>query len=261
MDGRTRTAIVRGVNDVASAVALSLHQAGFLVVMVDRPAPAVHRRGQAFADALFDGESELEGVVACCIDGMPGWQRRSCGFIAVTACALQELLPVLEPVLLVDARMRKRDQPEDQRGLAPRVIGLGPNFAAGRNVDVAVETAWGKDLGRVVYRGRTRPLAGEPRSIQGYGRERYVYAPCAGVIAGARQIGEPVNVGEPVAHLGLRPLRAPVTGIVRGVLRDGVRVAPGGKAVEVVPAGTNVHGVAERPAAIANGVLRAVGQG
>ena len=60
----TRIALVRGANDVASAVALSLAEAGFTVLLAEAPAPAVSRRGQSFADAAFDGSATLEGITA-----------------------------------------------------------------------------------------------------------------------------------------------------------------------------------------------------
>ncbi|BCU06426.1 hypothetical protein [Allochromatium tepidum] len=56
----------------------------------------------------------------------------------------------LRPAILVDARMRKRQVPEDQRHPAPLTIGLGPGFIAGGQVHLAVETAWGEDLGRLI---------------------------------------------------------------------------------------------------------------
>ena len=56
---------------------------------------------------------------------------------------LGDVLAAVLPDVLVDARMRKRAQPETQRGLAPLTIGLGPNFVAGQTTDLAVETQWG----------------------------------------------------------------------------------------------------------------------
>ena len=47
--------LVRGVNDVASAVAHRLFSAGHAVALHDVAAPTTSRRGMAFADAMFDG--------------------------------------------------------------------------------------------------------------------------------------------------------------------------------------------------------------
>src|SRR3712207_3300410 len=60
--------IVRGVGDVGSAVAHRLFQSHYTVLMHDVPQPATTRRGMAFADAVFDGRAELDGVVAVRVD-------------------------------------------------------------------------------------------------------------------------------------------------------------------------------------------------
>ena len=47
-----------------SAVAVVLQRAGYGVAIHEIAAPAAPRRGMAFADAVFDGECELDGVLA-----------------------------------------------------------------------------------------------------------------------------------------------------------------------------------------------------
>ena len=47
--------LVRGVNDVASAVAHRLFTTGHAVAMHDVATPTTSRRGMAFADAMFSG--------------------------------------------------------------------------------------------------------------------------------------------------------------------------------------------------------------
>ncbi|MCC6176646.1 MAG: hypothetical protein IT305_15160 [Chloroflexi bacterium] len=64
--------LVRGLNDVGSAVAHALVRAGYPVVMHDGPAPTTSRRGMAFADAAFDGEAALAGIVARRLDDLAG---------------------------------------------------------------------------------------------------------------------------------------------------------------------------------------------
>lgn len=252
------TAVVRGANDVASAVALRLMEAGYAVLLAEGPAPAVTRRGQSFADAAFDGTASLEGARCRRVMDAAGWLRDGAHDLAYCSQPLEMLLATLEPEVLVDARMRKRAVPEDQRGLAPRVIGLGPGFVAGANCDLAVETGWGETLGQVVEHGPTQAFAGEPKPIGGWGRERYVYAPAAGVFRTHLNIGDAVREGQTVARIGDTPLYAPKTGRLRGLVREGVVVTVGTKCVEVVPEGARCTGLAERPARIAQGVLTAI---
>jgi xanthine dehydrogenase accessory factor len=170
------------------------------------------------------------------------------------------LLKNLQSEVLVDARMRKRQQPEDQRGLAPLTIGLGPNFIAGENIDLAVETSWGDALGQVIQQGSTMPLRGEPRLLAGHARDRYVYTPVNGVFSTESQIGDVVQQGQVVAWVDSTSLHAPLAGRLRGLTHAGVPVTQGTKVIEVDPRGdlAEFTGIAERPGRIAQGVLNAI---
>jgi len=251
--------LIRGSNDIGSAIAHRLFNAGFAVLIHDLPAPAVARRRMAFSDALFDGEGLFDGVRAQRVnrvDELAAWPD------AVGICSLpfDEIRSAWQPDVLIDARMRKRAVPERQLELAPLVIGIGPNFTAGDQVHLAVESSHGEALGSVISTGATRALAGEPRAILGHARERYVYAPCAGIFRTRREIGDIVRAGELLARLEDHECRAPLDGAVRGLVRDGVAVAQGAKIVEIDPRGeaAQVRGIAERPRRIAEGVLGAL---
>ena len=47
-------------------------------------------------------------------------------------------------------------------------------------------------LGRVITKGASLALVGEPREIEGHARDRYVYAPIGGVLRTKARIGEKV---------------------------------------------------------------------
>ena len=251
--------LIRGSGDVGSAVAHRLLREGHAVVVHDVALPAAPRRGMAFADAIFDGSCRLEGIRARRVDGVEGL-RADGAEVLVTTAALDDVLAVVSFDVLVDARMRKRVIPEAQRGLARLTIGLGPNFVAGETTDLAIETQWGDALGTVVAEGPTKALGGEPRSFEGHARDRFVYAPAAGVMRSAAQIAQRVRAGEVVATIGEVALAAPLDGILRGLVHDGVPVDAGAKVVEVDPRGdlTKVFGIGPRPGRIAAGVLEAV---
>jgi xanthine dehydrogenase accessory factor len=245
-------------------VAHVLHEAGCRVVLHDDPRPAHSRRGMAFADALFEGLARLEGQLAKRIGSVRDLGRMlECRrAIVVTDQSLDVVLAALQPQVLVDARMRKRERPEAQRGRAPLTIGLGPNFIAGEHVDLVIETAWGEEMGAVKRAGAARALAGEPKPLGGHSRDRFVYAPGAGTFRTARSIGEHVAGGDEVGRIGDLPLRAPISGIIRGLVHDAVQVSRGAKVIEVDPRGepAGVYGLGERPRRIAAGVLRAMQQ-
>lgn len=253
--------LIRGSGDVGSAVAHLLLRSGHEVVMHDVALPAAPRRGMAFADAIFEGSCELDGVAARRVDDLAGLSGAAAGELLLTTAPFGEVIASYAPAVLVDARMRKRARPERQRGLAPLTIGLGPNFAAGETTDLAIETQWGDELGAVVERGPTRPLGGEPRDFDGHARDRFVYAPVAGVFRTQMQIAQRVSAGETVAAIGEERLLAPLGGILRGLVHDGVPVEQGAKVLEVDPRGdiSKVVGIGARPRRIAEGVLRAIG--
>jgi xanthine dehydrogenase accessory factor len=163
--------------------------------------------------------------------------------------------------VVVDARMRKRAIPENQRGLAPLVIDLGLGFIAGETVGMAIATARGDELGRVITDGSPSALAGEPRSIEGAGRDRNVYAPTEGIWHTRRNIGDTIKAGQLVGWMGETPIAAPLGGLLRGLTHDGVPCARGTKIVEVDPRSADkavIRGLGERPRRIADAVISAV---
>jgi xanthine dehydrogenase accessory factor len=158
--------------------------------------------------------------------------------------------------------MRKRTTPPDQRNLAHLVIGIGPGFIAKANVDLAIESAWGDDLGSIVTEGPTKELVGEPRLIEGLGRARVIYAPVSGRRRTERRIGEYVGSGDDVGNINGAPVVATLSGFLRGLTRDGIVIRAGTKIVEVDPRTfdrVNIRGLGERPRKIAHGVLSEIG--
>lgn len=253
--------IVRGSNDIASAIAHTAFKAGYAVAIHDIPQPTVTRRKMAFTDAIFSGNIKLDGVHAFRVNkdfllrGMLVHHQ----VIPLSVNDFGEILNIIRPQVLVDARMRKHQQPEVQINLAPLTIGLGPNFIAGVTTDCVVETLWGK-LGQLIYSGASLPLQGEPRAIAGHARERYVYAPCAGKFSTTYEPGDFVEQGQVLAYINTVPLKAPLTGVLRGITHDQVPVAAKTKVIEVDPRGNDaqISGIGERPAKIAQGVLKAI---
>src|SRR5262245_33499027 len=131
--GANQTVLIRGCGDVGSAVAHALFKSGYRVALHDEPRPAHTRRGMAFTNALFERKAELSGVLA---KHHTEWtsvvRMMRCGkALPVASGDFAETLFVLQPDILVDARMRKRSVPAALRGQARITVGLGPNFVAG----------------------------------------------------------------------------------------------------------------------------------
>jgi xanthine dehydrogenase accessory factor len=255
--------VVRGAGDVASAIAHRWFALGRPVLILCEARPSLPRRAMAFVDAVFDGAAVLEGVRAQRVATLAQArallaERAAIPLWPAPPLELAALCAALAPAVLVDARLRKRDAPEPLRGLAPLTVALGPGFVAGHHADLAVETGW-EGLGRVLTSGVTQALKGAPRAIEGLARERVVYASGAGELRALRRLGELVSAGETVATLNGDAVAAPVAGLLRGLTRDGVRVAAGTKIVEIDPRGERGvwAGIGERPRALAAAVTRA----
>lgn len=251
--------LVRGSGEVGSAIAHAASIRGWTVAVHDRPRPAYTRRRASFCDAHFDGRAEMGGVrakrarEASDLHFMLGCGRS----VPVCDFPFDDALATMRPSVLVDARMRKHDEAEPQRGLAPLTVGIGPGFEAGRTTDVVVESAWGEHLGNVLRSGRTQPPAGGPKAIGGWGIERFVHAANGGTFRTTRDIAEQVAAGEAVGTLDGVPLVAPLDGWLRGIVRDGVAVERGARLVEVDPSavGGDYRAIGERPGRIAAAIV------
>jgi hypothetical protein len=252
-----RPVLVLGTDDIASAVGHALAGAGIRAVLARDLGLPVLRRAMSFDDAIENGFAELDGVTAYAAD-LP-LLRCHLGTLSVTERRVEELL---DPALIegvIDARMRRRDVKRDLRGALGFGIGLGPGFIAGRNVDLAVETA-PEATGRIVRRGETIPAHGRSVPIAGVGRERFSRAPHKGLWWTHRCIGDAVEAGAVVGLCGGIQVRAPHTGSLRGLVRPGSEVPAGLRLLEVDPRGAKAQcrGIPPRAAAIAVATLEAL---
>lgn len=254
-------AVVLGVNEIASAVAVRLHRAGHGVVMCHDPAIPVIRRGMAFADAIHGDPVVVDGVAAMLVEDTVAVRSESNAHeaVAVTRLGVSELIVMGTFDALVDARMHKRGMKPDLRNLARVAVGLGPGFAVGQNCDVAVETRPVK-AGNVIAAGRTEDADGISRDLGGVGRERFVYSAEGGRWRTALDVGRRVFKGFPLGRVGGQLVTAPFDGLLRGIVRDDLDVPAGVKLVEIDPRGRHARwtGIDERGRVLAEATLRAM---
>jgi xanthine dehydrogenase accessory factor len=257
-----RRVLVIGGGDVGSAIAHQLFQLGMNVLVSEREGSTHARRGMAFTDALFDGRAVLEGVSAQHVAGPAEveqcWQARAC--IPIVTMAEHLLTAALPFAVVVDATMRREQVRRDLRAMASCAIGLGPGYEPGVNCHIAIETQWGASMGQVLRDHGTAARSGGPHPLDGVTRGRFVVAPQAGMWRTAVKLGQPVHSGDEVGRLGEQAMRAPISGHLRGLTRDGVQVMAGQRLAEVDPrALPELAGLGERPLAIARGVVAALG--
>ena len=119
--------------------------------------------------------------------------------------------------------------------MAPLTVALGPGFAAGKDVDFVIETQRGHNLGRVICNGSAAPNTGIPGVIGGYGKERVIHSPAAGIMRDKSEIGDIVEKDQVIAMVDDTPVYASLTGVLRGIIRDGYEVPKGMKIADIDP--------------------------
>lgn len=252
--------VVKGGGDLATGVAHRLHRAGMRVVITELPRPTVIRRPVAFASAVFEGEISVEGVTARRVESVT--QALACldeGVVPVLVDPQAGVVRELRPDVVVDATIAKRNLGTHISD-APIVVALGPGFTAGVDCHAVVETARGHYLGRVITQGQATPNTGVPGAVLGYTEERVIRAPCGGVFRGERQIGDRVEAGQTVARVDGEPVVARISGVLRGLLADGLPVHAGMKVGDVDPRGVVDHcfTISDKARAVGGGVLEAI---
>ena len=140
-------------------------------------------------------------------------------------------------------------------------IALGPGFTAGEDVDVVIETARGHDLGRLIFHGQATKNTGIPGSIKGYSKERVIYSTCEGIIENIVDIGAVVKKNEIIAYVGKTPIKASMSGLLRGIIRNGSTIKKGLKIADIDPRlseYSNSYTISDKARNIAGGVLEAI---
>lgn len=234
--------LVRGAGDLATGVIVRLARCGFRVCALECANPSAIRRKAAFCEAVWQGQAQVEGLICRRIDRPEQTEsvarKGQIPLLVDEACAA---VAVLRPAAVVDAIIAKRNLGTN-RSLAPITIGLGPGFTAGADVDAVVETMRGHHLGRVILSGSAIPNTGIPGNIGGYTAQRVIHSPTSGPMifvpdAQGRpiDIGALVTQGQVIARVGEEPVYATLTGVLRGLIREGYPVTKGLKIADIDP--------------------------
>jgi len=259
---------VKGAGDLATGVIHRLSRAGFAVIATELPEPTVVRRTVAFAEAVTRREMTVEDVTARLTTSLQDIQATlASGLVPIVVDPNGTLLRQMHPSVLIEATLSKYNSGVTMDD-APIVIALGPGYEAGKDVHAVIETNRGHNLGRVYLRGCAESNTGVPGAIGGYTIERLLRAPCAGALYGVRQIGDMVQAGETVAVVRTNeisdnetaPVVAAISGILRGLMRDGLHVSSGMKVGDIDPRAAREHcfTISDKSRAVAGGVLEAI---
>lgn len=183
-----------------------------------------------------------------------------------------ESIALLKPDVVVDAIIAKKNL-GTTINMAPLVIGVGPGFTAGNDVHLVIESMRGHNLARIITDGMAQPNTGVPGNIAGFTSERVIHAPAAGYIHDVRKIGDIVQKGDEIARIypdkgsydnalsEYVPVNATITGIIRGLIREGYYFREGFKIADIDPREselTNCFTISDKARSIAGSVLEAV---
>ena len=257
--------LIRGGGDLASGVALRLHRSGMQIVITELAQPLVIRRTVSFAEAIYQGEMQVEGVTAYRVESLKGiqdnWEE---GFIPVLVdpdCTiLKEMDQASVPIsVLVDGRMTK-SPPYLDLDSASLLIGLGPGFVAGENCHAVIETNRSHFLGRVIWEGSAQPNTGVPEGFGNQYRDRVLRSPAEGIFQSHAEICEHLDAGDLIAEVNGHQILAPFKGVLRGLLHSGLHVNSGFKIGDLDPRDDPIYCtlVSDKSLAIAGGVLEAI---
>jgi len=252
--------VIRGGGDLATGVAVRVFRAGFSVMILEVEHPTVIRLPVSFARAVYEGKAMVEDIEAILI---PSWEKAEDiikqGKVPVLVDPEGYCIEKLSPTVIVDAILAKRNL-GTRKDQAPLVIGLGPGFTAGEDVDVVIETKRGHNLGRVYYQGQAASDTGVPGEVGGESKRRLLRAPAKGKIVPLHQIGDLVKAGEIIAEVEGIPLKAEISGVLRGLIYPQSWVTKGMKVGDIDPRGIREYcfTVSDKARSIGGAVLEAV---
>ncbi len=238
--------LLRGGGDLASGVALRLYRAGIPVVITELVQPLAVRRTVAFAEAVYEGRHTIEEVTARLVKPDQLSAALEANQIPVLIDPEANILTISQSTnyqstnypstnyqfpVVIDARLIKQSSAPLPISV-PLHIGLGPGFHAGVNCDAAIETRRSHTLGRVYWNGATQADSGQPEGDP----RRVLRASGDGILVGKAKIGDHVEEGQVVAAISNQyPVISPLKGVLRGLIRDGIRVTKGLKIGDVDP--------------------------
>ena len=227
--------IIRGGGDLASGTIHRLYRCGYRILVLECEKPTAIRRMVSFCEAVYDGQSSVEGVLCRKINSIEECEAVwAAGEIPLMVDTEGDILKKYRPAALVDAILAKRNL-GTTRDMSDLTIALGPGFVAGDDVDYVVETMRGHNLARVITKGAALPNTGVPGMIAGFGKERVIHAPASGEIHCISKIADIVEKDQILAWIGDTPVRASLTGVLRGIIRDGFTVPKGMKIADIDP--------------------------
>jgi len=225
--------VIRGGGDLATGVVQKFHRTGFSVLILETSEPTAIRRSVSLSEAVYDGYAKVEEVECRKIESLT--DAESCwneGMVALLVDPEGKSIDEIKPAAVIDAIMAKRNI-GTSRCMAGITIALGPGFIAGKDVHAVIETLRGHDLGRLILEGCAKTNTGVPGEVAGESIRRVVRAPQEGEIIHKKKIGDVVKQEETVLTINNAEIQAPMSGLLRGLIRENINVSRGMKIADI----------------------------
>jgi len=229
---------IKGAGEMATAIAWRLYMANIRqIFMMEKAQPMAVRRMVSFCEAIYGEPQTVENVTAVRRDDpstIPSaWKS---GFIVVGVDPEWSLVEPMRPDVLIDAIIAKKNLGTLLKE-ASLVMALGPGFRANHDAHLVVETRRGHNLGRIIDSGAAEKNTGIPGDIAGFSHERVLWAPADGLFNTSFAITDRVRSNEVIGEVGGKEVIAAINGVIRGLIRSGIKVNKGTKLGDIDPRG------------------------
>ena len=253
--------VIRGGGDLATGVAEVLYQSGFKILILDIEKPSSIRRSVCFSEAIYDGIIQVENIICKKVENENDiekcWNEK---IIPIMVDEKGEIIKKIKPNVVVDSIIAKKNL-GTTKDMAPITIALGDGFEAGKDVDIVVETMRGHNLGRIITSGRAMKNTGIPGEIKGVSKDRVIYSLANGIFSSVKKIGDTVQKDEIIGYVGDVEIRGKISGVLRGIIRDGYEVTENMKIGDIDPRieeKNNYFTISDKARSLGGAVLRAI---
>ena len=253
--------VIRGGGDLATGVAEVLYQSGFKILILDIEKPSSIRRSVCFSEAIYDGVTKVENIICKKVENENEiekcWSEK---IIPIMVDEKGEIIKKIKPDVVVDSIIAKKNL-GTTKDMAPITIALGDGFEAGKDVDVVIETMRGHNLGRIITSGRAMKNTGIPGEIKGVSKDRVIYSLANGIFSSVKKIGDTVQKDEIIGYVGDVEIRGKISGVLRGIIRDGYEVTENMKIGDIDPRieeKNNCFTISDKARSLGGAVLRAI---
>lgn len=253
--------VIRGGGDLATGVAEVLYQSGFKILILDIEKPSSIRRSVCFSEAIYDGVTKVENIICKKVENENDiekcWNEK---IIPIMVDEKGEIIKKIKPDVVVDSIIAKKNL-GTTKDMAPITIALGDGFEAGKDVDIVIETMRGHNLGRIITSGRAMKNTGIPGEIKGVSKDRVIYSKANGIFSSVKKIGDTVQKDEIIGYVGDVEIRGKISGILRGIIREGYEVTENMKIGDIDPRieeKNNCFTISDKARSLGGAVLRAI---